>query len=129
MLHVADGLLPLLEALAAASTAETSRTAGLDVQMVATAADDVLADADRRAGGKGGGETRRRAGGSETRGRGGRSAVSACVPTKRIATRNSPAPSQKRQLCARARPGPQSGSPRVKANFRLCSPPRSITCG
>ena len=51
---VADGLLPLLEALAAASTAETSRTAGLDVQMVATAADDVLADADRRAGGKGG---------------------------------------------------------------------------
>jgi len=45
MLHVADGLLPLLEALAAASTAETSRTAGLDVQMIATAADDVLADA------------------------------------------------------------------------------------
>lgn len=42
---VANGLLPLLEALAAASTAETSRTAGLDVQMIATAADDVLADA------------------------------------------------------------------------------------
>ncbi|EOD08317.1 hypothetical protein EMIHUDRAFT_217429 [Emiliania huxleyi CCMP1516] len=80
---VANGLLPLLEALAAASTAETSRTAGLDVQMIATAADDVLADVQAAS-------ARLAAGG-------GRSALGACVPTKRIATRNSPAPSQKRQ--------------------------------
>ena len=60
--------------------------------MIATAADAVLADAQAAAR-----LADVQAASARLAAGGGRSALGACVPTKRIATRNSPAPSQKRQ--------------------------------